>query len=107
MKTLLIDDLRNEAFISQTYGIEVTEVARTYTDGVNALVTKQWDLLLLDHDLNSYVDGVEKTGYDIIVFLENNPQYMPKEIFLVTANPVGRARMQFVIDSWKRTGLLK
>lgn len=52
-------------------------------------------MLCLDHDLGN---ATEKTGYDVICFLEENTHFLPKEIFLVTSNPVGRQRMQQVID---------
>jgi hypothetical protein len=73
-------------------------VARNFTEGIEALKSEKWDLLLLDHDLSSYVDGKEKTGYDVMCFLEENPQYLPGKIKLVTSNPVGRYNMQVVID---------
>ena len=107
MQVLLIDDQRNAVFISITYGIEVTKIAKDFESGIEALKSQKWDLLLLDHDLNSYVDGIEKTGYDIMLWLEVNPVHMPSEIHLVTANPVGAARMRSVIASLQSKGLLK
>lgn len=89
MRVLLIDDIRN---------MTADRVARNFTEGIEALKSEKWDLLLLDHDLSSYVDGKEKTGYDVMCFLEENPQYLPGKIKLVTSNPVGRYNMQVVID---------
>jgi len=91
MRVLLIDDIRD---------LTATVVARNYFDGIDHLKDNgPWDLLLLDHDLASFDDnGREKTGYDIMCFLEEFQEYLPKEIQLVTANPVGRDRMQKVID---------
>lgn len=103
MKVLLIDDMRSVGFISSTHGIEVTHVARTFAEGINKLKSGTFDLLLLDHDLASYDDeGNELTGYKVMLFLEENPEYLPKEIMLVTSNPVGRAKMQVVIDKLYR-----
>lgn len=88
-RTLLIDDLRN-------LGADI--IARNYWAGIDAL-TKMgpWDLLLLDHDLASYEnDGTERTGYSIMCWLEQNPQYRPREIQFVTSNPVGRNKMEVV-----------
>jgi len=48
----------------------------------------------------------EKTGYHIMLFLEEFPEYLPKEIILVTSNPVGKVRMQQAIDSLKKRKLL-
>lgn len=93
MKTLLIDDLRE---------IEADVVARSYDAGINALKNKgPFDLLLLDHDLGEDHlddDGHMKTGYGIMCWLEENQQYLPERIQLVTSNPVGRTKMQTVID---------
>lgn len=50
-----------------------------------------WDMVYLDHDL-----GGEQTGYDIMCWLEANPVYLPKEIVIITSNPVGRQRMEVV-----------
>lgn len=87
MKTLLIDDLRN---------IKADVIARTYDEGIKALQSQHFNILYLDHDLGDTDEN--KTGYGIMVFLEENPKYLPNKIILVTANPVGRNRMQLVID---------
>ena len=88
MKTLLIDDLRN---------INVDVTARTYDEGIKALEEQgPFDTLYLDHDLGD--PDPSKTGYGIMNFLEANLRLLPKEIVLVTANPVGRVRMQTVIN---------
>lgn len=97
MKVLLIDDQREAAHIKSMYGIDVTEVARTYDEGVTALQKGGWDVLLLDHDLNSYPNGVEKTGTDIMQFLQQNPQLLPHTITFVTMNPGGRERMRAIL----------
>ncbi|WP_412471359.1 cyclic-phosphate processing receiver domain-containing protein [Halobacteriovorax sp. RT-1-4] len=92
MKTLLIDDIRT---------IPATYTARTYQDGIRKLSTESWDLLLLDHDLGCFDDttGRELTGYDIVCWLEKNPNHLPKTTKLVTSNPVGRDRMNLVLKS--------
>lgn len=87
MKTLLIDDLRN---------IEATRVARTYDEGILALQEDNWDLLYLDHDYGD-IDP-NKTGYGVMCWLEVNQKHLPKRIFIVSSNPVGRKSMQVVID---------
>lgn len=92
LRTLLIDDVR-------TIG-DPDLIARNYWSGVTCLATfPQWELLLLDHDLASFdAKGKEKTGYDIMCWLEEHTEYLPKKIELVTSNPVGRKKMQLVID---------
>lgn len=85
MKILVIDDIRTFA--------EAEYHARTYAEGIDALTEEEWDILYLDHDL-----GEDKSGYDVLCFLEEYPEYLPGEIQLVTANPVGRMRMVQVIN---------
>lgn len=85
---LLIDDLRD---------IKADVVARTYDQGIHALTYQgPFEVLYLDHDLGEADPGA--TGYGIMNFLEANPQFLPGKIVLVTSNPVGRQRMQVVID---------
>lgn len=99
MKTLLIDDARDVDFVNKTWSVKVTDVARTFAEGINALKDGSIDTLLLDHDLACYADdGEELTGYKIMLFLEEHPEYLPKRIVLVTSNPVGRDKMQVVVD---------
>lgn len=81
---LLIDDIRT---------IYADKTCRTYAEGIESLKEGGWDVLWLDHDL-----GEEKTGYDIMCFLEENPKYLPGKIVCVSANPVGRKRIEQVID---------
>lgn len=91
---LLIDDERD---------IEAHAIARNYFDGIKLLESQHWSLLLLDHDLASFEEnGRERTGYDVVCWLEQNPQHLPDKIELVTSNPVGRQRMQQVINSLYR-----
>lgn len=88
MRSLLIDDIRD---------IEATVVARTYAEGIYALKNDgPFDVLYLDHDLGE--EHPKHTGYGVMCFLEEFPEFLPKEIQLVTANPVGRQNMQRVID---------
>ena len=100
MKTLLIDDVRD---------IKCDVIARTYEEGINALETMgPFDILYLDHDLGGefYLDerGYPNTGYGVMRFLEEHPQYKPGAIKLVTSNPVGRQNMQVVINRLYREG---
>jgi hypothetical protein len=87
MRVLAIDDTRELP--------EAHVLARNYDEGLLQLERNgPWDLLLLDHDLASFdKDGREKTGYDIMCWLEQNVDKLPKKIECVSANPVGRARI--------------
>jgi hypothetical protein len=91
MRILAIDDTR-----------ELTEahvLVRNFNEGIRQLqINGPWDLLLLDHDLASFdSDGREKTGYDVMCFLEENMHLAPKKIECVSANPVGRSRIVAMI----------
>ena len=87
---LLIDDCRN---------IAADVICRTYEEGIEALKHNKFSVLFLDHDLASFDEGGrEKTGYDVLCFLEANPELLPKRIELVTSNPVGRQNMKVVIE---------
>lgn len=92
MRVLLIDDMRT---------LIADRIARTFDDGVDALKNAgPWNTLLLDHDLGSYTpEGEERTGYHVILFLEENPQYRPTKVRLVTSNSVGRDRMGAALES--------
>ncbi len=90
MRTLLIDDMRT---------MDVTQTERKYYPGICALRDDgPWDVLYLDHDLSSFYQRGEMTGYNIMCWLEEHQEYLPKKIVLVTSNPAGRQRMQQVID---------
>ena len=79
-RVLVIDDQREFP--------EADYVAKTAQEGKHQLEHNgPWHLLLLDHDLNSYTEfSKEITGYDIMCWLEENPQFLPKSIALITSN---------------------
>jgi len=100
-RILAIDDVRNFAFVHV--------LARTYSAGIGALCfLGPWDRLLIDHDLGAVekeqsTSGKELTGYDVCLFLEENPQFRPLEIFIVSSNPVGVQRMQQCLERFYTT----
>lgn len=98
IKTLLIDDMRN---------LKADKVARTYQEGIEALEREEWDILLLDHDLGCFDNnGREWTGYDILCWLEDHPEYLPScNIRIVSSNPAGRIRMEAVINKLYERGM--
>jgi len=103
MRVLLIDDLRELDYVVGMYlGKDADDligvVERTYSGGIEALKNGPWDVVFLDHDLASFEDGKEKTGYDVVCFLEENPEFLPKRVIIVSSNPVGRRKMQDVLD---------
>lgn len=88
---LRIDDQRD---------LKADQVARNYADGISALKEKHWDVLLLDHDLGDFTgpEGREKTGYDVMTWLEENPEHLPGRVEILTSNPAGRSRIKQVVD---------
>jgi hypothetical protein len=89
VRTLLIDDTRTEAEVGR-----VDMIARNYWEGLRALLALgPWDMLLLDHDLASFDGDREYTGMDVVGWLEEFPQYKPRDVKIVSSNPVGRQRM--------------
>lgn len=82
-RTLSIDDERN---------LGTDRVARTFDDGIKALRDEgPWYAVWFDHDLGEI--GPQRTGYDILLWLEQHPQYWPERIHVVSLNPVGKAAM--------------
>ena len=73
---------------------EDVEISRSYEDGLAKLQSQKWDLLLLDHDL-----GGDKTGYDLMNWLEMNPEHSPSVIRVISFNPSGASRMIEVIKA--------
>jgi hypothetical protein len=92
---LMIDDVRS---IPSSVVADVKMVVRTYDQGVSALEDKEWDLLYLDHDLGDFdEEGREWTGYDIMIWLGENKDRLPKAISCVSANPVGVRNIEAAI----------
>lgn len=93
MKILMIDDLPD----TKEYWPLADVIAFTFEEGIKALQTKgPFGILYLDHDLGD--PSPSKTGYDIMCFLEVNPTLLPGKVVITTRNPVGRQKIQAVID---------
>lgn len=86
-KTLLIDDLRNPGNPSKGIPDDAV-VARTYREGIEKLQQNKWDCLCLDHDLGDFSgpEGRELTGQSVLDWLEQNPEFIPDRIRIVTDN---------------------
>lgn len=107
MRVLLIDDLRQfdgERIKTMYYRWkpgDTIKIARSFKQGIDMLKNRgPWDLLLLDHDLGKKEGTREKNGYDIICWLEQRPWYHPKDIKIVSDNPVGRQKLTVVINKF-------
>ncbi len=61
--------------------------------------------LSLDHDLG--LDPAVGNGYDVLLWLEQNPEYAPEYINIHSANPAVWKRMHQAIDSIHRRRLAK
>jgi hypothetical protein len=62
------------------------------------------EILSLDHDLGLIDPETleEKTGYDVVLYLEQHPNLMPENVQVHSANPVGRRRMLLALESIER-----
>lgn len=74
---------------------------RTVKETLRLLATQPQEVthLSLDHDLGN----TEESGYDVICWIERNVMigFIPPEITVHSANPVGRARMEVGINKIK------
>lgn len=88
--TVLVDDIRS-------FGVDV--ICRTYDVAVRILAHLPVEHLYLDHDLGCFDEEKgERTGYDIVNFLEGvDPK--PDRVTLVTDNPSGRVRMGLALEA--------
>ena len=88
---LLIDDERD---------LNCDAIARNAKAGKKLLTSGGWDVVCFDHDL-----GHGETGYDVLMFaIDLNLLSTVSKIQLVTANPVGRAKMAtaLIMDGWTK-----
>lgn len=68
--------------------------AKTFDEAVEILKTGLVVAASLDHDL-----GLEKTGYDVVCWMEENDVWPKNGVSVHSMNPVGRAKMQVVIEN--------
>ena len=119
---LWLDDVREpwkHGFIGATW-------AKTYDEAIEILESRQVSFASLDHDIGACADCVEKnlhvgdmrtpettfynrcphekTGYDVVCWMEENNVWPPEGTRVHSANPVGKQRMQVVIDRHYRGG---
>jgi len=96
---LFLDDIRDPlkfGYLGYTWVTTADEAIEMLKKGVHKAS--------LDHDLDvdhysGNYDGTAKTGYDVLLFLEEHPQYLPPGgIAVHSMNPVGRARMEKLVE---------
>lgn len=89
---LWLDDYRDPVKLGLAGWIWV----KTAQDAISYLKTGLVEEASLDHDLGLVNCG---TGYDVILFLEENPYLWPVNGVLVhSRNPVAKKRMEMVIN---------
>jgi hypothetical protein len=87
---LWVDDKRPP----EAYGFEGFTWARTSEEAIALLRTGEVRFASLDHDL-----GLESgTGYDIVCWMEEHNTWPPDGVGVHSMNPVGRKRMEAVIE---------
>ncbi len=95
---LWLDDLREPG----KYGFGGAVWAKNYDEAIAALGTGQVTFASLDHDLS--IDDMmgqpkgEKTGYDVVCWMEKNNVWPRDGVAVHSSNPKGRVRMQAVVD---------
>jgi hypothetical protein len=80
---------------------------RTPEEAINLLRTGEVEAISLDHDLGLATPEAERTGYDVLAWLEKEVatgtwQCEVPKIQVHSANPVGRRRMEQAIASIQR-----
>ena len=114
--SLWLDDVRDPA----KFGAVGFVWVKTYDESIDALKSGTVMFASLDHDIGSCQDCIdkqlhigdmqtpettfsnccphEKTGYDVVCWLEEHPEFWPPfGVTVHSANPVGRQRMEVVI----------
>lgn len=99
-----LDDVREP----WKFGCVGWEWVKTASEAISVLSSGAVEQASLDHDLAAEhypwnctdIPPVGSgTGYDVVLWLEANPQFLPKGgVRVHSMNPVGRERMQRVID---------
>lgn len=97
---LWLDDIRHP----WKHGYVGVEWARTADEAISLLSTGKVTFASLDHDLtvaatigNPAPD--EKTGYTVVCWLEQHPEFWPVDgVRVHSMNPAGKARMLQVIE---------
>lgn len=103
LRTLLIDDLRT---------FKATQICRTPEEGIRALQKDgPWDLLCLDYDFGKG----NKTGYHVVYWLEQHPQFQPRIIRIISDNSLAIKNIEATLQKdyykfegdWYRKDIIK
>ena len=107
MKILILDDdlIRHERFKENFKSHDLTLVT-TAEQAISKLSLHTYDAVFLDHDLGGKImvqsGGKESTGYDVAVWLKNNPDRCPKDVYIHSLNPVGSDNIKNVLPNARR-----
>lgn len=97
---LWLDDIRDPA----EFGHIGWEWVKTAQEAIDCFRFNTITDASFDHDLAQFVEGKEESGYSVITWLEEHPHYWPIHgVKIHSMNPVGRMRMQAVIDKVERS----
>lgn len=99
--TLWLDDIREP----WKHGYVGADWVKTAAEAIAALQTGKYDFASLDHDLSVKATmgqpaPGEETGYTVVCWLEEHPEFWPAQgVRVHSLNPTGAARMRGVIDA--------
>ena len=101
MKILILDDdlVRHQLFRDNFgYGLHDLTMVTTVDQTISKLALNNYDAVFLDHDLGGHQmvvsGGKEPTGYDVAVWLKNNPDRCPETVIIHSFNPDGARKMK-------------
>lgn len=98
---LWLDDVREP----WKHGYVGVEWAKTADEAISILKTGRVTFASLDHDLSEMATigqpgPNEKTGYTVVCWLEEHPEFWPEDgVKVHSMNPVGAKRMRQVIEA--------
>lgn len=98
---LYIDDLRPVPDDCEKW---TWTTARSFHEAIVKLELIDFDMVSFDHDIASFYGYKEMTGYDIVLWIafrkEEGIHHVPSHYAVHSANPVGVAAIQGVIDRY-------
>lgn len=79
-------------------------LAKNYNEAVKIIAENDIDVAFLDHDLaiehylsNDTSEFREKTGYDVVLWMEKHDKFPSQFCYVHSANPVGSLKMCIVL----------
>jgi len=104
MNILILEDdkERHKAFLNNLNVASVV-IVDTAKEAIQKLSKYSWDYLFLDHDLGGQqmVESGPGTGYEVALWLEQNPDKQPAKIIIHSFNPTGALKMKQALPKAK------